>query len=61
MYWDGDSLMGVIEVLPTPSGKLLTELYREGCQVGVSSRGWASLKESPSGCITVQGDFELIT
>lgn len=61
VYWDGDSLMGVIEVLPTPSGNLLMELYREGCQVGVSSRGWASLKESPRGCITVQGDFELIT
>uniref|UniRef100_A0A7S1XAC1 Uncharacterized protein n=1 Tax=Tetraselmis chuii TaxID=63592 RepID=A0A7S1XAC1_9CHLO len=59
-YWEGDSLMGVIEVLPTPAGRLLMDLFREGCQVGVSSRGWASLREA-NGCITVQNDFELIT
>jgi hypothetical protein len=52
--------MGVIEVLPTPAGRLLMDLFREGCQVGVSSRGWASLREA-NGCITVQNDFELIT
>ena len=52
--------MGYIEVLQTPAGKLLGELFKSGCQVGVSSRGWASLREV-NGWITIQEDFELIT
>ena len=60
LHWEGDNLVGAIEVLPTPSGKLLMELYKSGRQVGVSSRGWASLRDE-NGCITIQDDFELIT
>jgi len=60
LRWVGDNLYGAIEVLPTPSGKLLMELYKSGRQVGVSSRGWASLRDE-NGCITIQDDFELIT
>ena len=42
--WDGDDVIGTIEILPTPSGNILTELFRNGITVGVSSRGMGSLK-----------------
>ncbi|KAG2440254.1 hypothetical protein HXX76_004366 [Chlamydomonas incerta] len=60
--WKGDQLWGTIEVLPTPSGLLLWELYSRGVKLGVSSRGWASLRSDPaSKCVFVDDDFELIT
>ena len=39
--------MGKIEILPTPSGNILTELFKNGITVGVSSRGMGSLKPGP--------------
>ncbi|KAG1667579.1 hypothetical protein FOA52_014660 [Chlamydomonas sp. UWO 241] len=62
VHWKGDMLMGTIEILPTPSGLLLWELYSQGIKLGVSSRGWASLRTDPrQRCIYVDDDFELIT
>ena len=29
-YWDGDNVMGKIEILPTPSGNILRELIASG-------------------------------
>lgn len=59
-YWDGDDLVGYVEVLPTPAGAMLKDLYLAGCRLGMSSRGWATLKEK-DGCVYIQDDFELIT
>ena len=57
--WDGDQLMGKIEILPTPSGNILKSLIDSGITVGVSSRGMGSLK--PMGEVQeVQDDFELL-
>lgn len=62
VHWLGSCLMGTIEILPTPSGLLLWELYARGVKLGVSSRGWASLKPDPRrNCTVVDEDFELIT
>ena len=36
--WKDEQLWGSIEVLPTPSGLLLWELYSSGIKLGVSSR-----------------------
>lgn len=58
--WDGDDVVGTIEILPTPSGNILTELFRNGITVGVSSRGMGSLKPSSDGVQEVQDDFELL-
>tara|TARA_Y100000114_G_scaffold139726_1_gene144004 strand:- start:118 stop:723 length:606 start_codon:yes stop_codon:yes gene_type:complete len=58
-YWDGDNVMGKIEILPTPSGNILKELIRNGITVGVSSRGMGSL-EDRGGVMEVQDDFELL-
>ena len=30
MHWDGDDLLGTVEVLGTPSGNILKELFRSG-------------------------------
>jgi len=58
-WWDGDNVMGKIEVLPTPSGNILKELIKSGVTVGVSSRGMGSLEER-QGVMEVQDDFELL-
>jgi hypothetical protein len=57
--WDGDNVMGKIEILPTPSGNILKELIKNGVTVGVSSRGMGSL-EQRGNVMEVQDDFELL-
>jgi hypothetical protein len=59
MWWDGESVMGKIEVLDTPSGKILKELVKSGVKLGISSRGLGSVKES-NGETIVEDDFQLI-
>jgi len=59
IWWNGDDVVGKIEILPTPSGNILTELFRNGITVGVSSRGMGSLKPT-GGVQEVQDDFELL-
>ena len=58
-WWDGDNVMGKIEILPTPSGNILKELIKAGVTVGVSSRGMGSLEQN-GGVMEVQDDFELL-
>ena len=57
--WDGDNIMGKIEILPTPSGNILKELIKNGVTVGVSSRGMGSLEQNGD-IMEVQDDFELL-
>ena len=59
MWWDGDHVIGKIEILPTPSGNILKALIDSGIQVGVSSRGMGSLKQMGE-VLEVQDDFELL-
>ena len=59
VWMDGASVMGKIKVLNTPSGKILNELISGGVQVGISSRGLGSVKES-NGQTLVEDDFQLI-
>ena len=59
VWWDGDKVMGKIEILPTPSGNILKALIESGITVGVSSRGMGSL-EDKDGVMEVQDDFELL-
>jgi len=65
MHWDGDDLTGTVEVLSTPSGNILKELFKSGIRLGISSRGMGSVKEvmsedGSSRLLQVQPDFELI-
>ena len=59
-WWDGDKVMGKIEILPTVSGNILKALIENNVTVGVSSRGMGSLKEINEGTLEVQDDFELL-
>ena len=59
IYWDGNNVMGKIEILPTPSGNILKALIQSGIKVGVSSRGMGSLKQMGE-TLEVQDDFELL-
>ena len=61
VYWNGDDVMGEVEILSTPSGNILKELFRNGITVGISSRGMGSVKDNMSeGTVEVQDDFELL-
>ena len=59
MHWDGDDLVGTVEVLSTPSGNILQELFVNGIRLGISSRGLGTINETYRGS-EVQDDFELI-
>ena len=64
MHWEGDNLLGTVEVLSTPSGNILKELFKSGIKLGISSRGMGSVEtvnEDDGDQVTqVQPDFELI-
>jgi len=59
MWWKGDDVMGKIEVLDTPSGKILKDLIKAGVKLGISSRGLGSVKQERGETI-VEDDFQLI-
>ena len=64
MHWKGDDLEGTVEVLGTPAGNILKELFKAGIKLGISSRGLGSVKEihedNGDDTVEVQDDFELI-
>ena len=63
MHWEGDNLLGTVEVLGTPAGNILKELFKAGIKLGISSRGMGSVetvKEAGSEAQEVQPDIELI-
>lgn len=60
MHWQGDDLIGTVEVLTTPNGNILRELFRNGIKLGISSRGLGSLKKISENSAIVGDDFELI-
>jgi len=59
IWWNGDHIMGKIEILPTPSGNILKALIESNITVGVSSRGTGSLKAGGT-VMEVQDDFDLL-
>ena len=67
MAWQGDDLVGTVEVLGTPAGNILKELFKSGIKLGISSRGLGSVKEihedegeEGGDTVEVQPDIELI-
>ena len=61
MHFNGNDLVGTVEVLGTPSGNILKELFKSGIKLGISSRGLGSVETiGESGAQEVQPDFELI-
>ena len=58
-YMEGNIVYGVVEILNTPSGKILQSLVESGVTLGISSRGVGSTKTQGDMQI-VQDDFQLI-
>ena len=60
MHWEGKDLCGTVEVLSTPSGNILKQLFKHNIRLGISSRGMGSVKPMRENTVMVQEDFELI-
>ena len=64
MHFEGDNLVGTCEILTTPSGNILRELFKNGIKLGISSRGLGSVEmvqEANGDTVSKVGDdFELI-
>ena len=66
IWWEGDEILGMVEIFSDPgekgtvSGRIAGALVNNGLIIGISSRGMGSLKES-DGVMEVQDDFELLT
>ncbi len=58
-YMKGDDVYGTIEILDTPSGKIIQSLIESGITLGISSRGVGSTSSRDNTQI-VQDDFQLI-
>lgn len=57
MWIQGDQVMGIIDILPTPNGKIVNELLDYGTDIGISSRGAGSVGAGN----VVDPDYQFIT
>jgi len=58
-YIEAGTVVGVIEILNTPSGQILQSLVESGVKLGISSRGVGSTRKQGDYYV-VQDDFQLI-
>lgn len=58
-HLEGGVVYGTVELLDTPSGKILQSLVESGVKLGISSRGVGSTKKQGDYYV-VQDDFQLI-
>jgi hypothetical protein len=59
VWWNGNDLMGQLQLLPTPAGNIAKALVMAGIPLGISSRGMGSVKQLGE-TVEVQDDFELL-
>lgn len=59
-WWDGDDLIGKIEILKTPCGNIARALFEAKIPVGISSRALGTTKNISEGTVEVQDDLELL-
>lgn len=60
LWWEGKDLYGDIEILPTPSGNILKELFKNNITVGISSRAMGTTTPIGEGLVQVEDDLDLI-
>jgi hypothetical protein len=58
-WWDGSNVVGTVKILKTPSGQIVQGLLDSGVQLGISSRGLGSVRETREATL-VEDDFSLI-
>ena len=63
LWWEGNNLMGRVELLDTPFGNIVKNILKAGHTIGISSRGTGSVREmnDGSGRVVVNDDFDLVT
>jgi len=59
IWWEGNNVMGELELLNTPSGKIAQEIVKHKIPLGISSRGMGSVRQIGE-TVEVQDDFELL-
>ena len=59
VWWEGNDLMGKLQLLPTPAGNIAKALVMSNIPLGISSRGMGSVKQLGE-TVEVQDDFELL-
>lgn len=61
VWWQGNDVMGEVEILSTPAGNILKELLKAGVTIGISSRGMGSVEHSVRhNAVIVKDDFDLV-
>lgn len=60
LHWEGDDLVGTVEILSTPNGEILKSLFKSNIRLGISSRGMGTIKKLTEHVDEVQDDFNLI-
>jgi hypothetical protein len=58
-HFDGNTVVGTVEILDTPSGKILQSLIESGVKLGISSRGVGSTAREGDYYVVLD-DFQLI-
>jgi len=60
IWWEGNDVVGEVEILNTPAGNILKELVLAGLTIGISSRGMGSVNQISEDTTQVQSDFNLV-
>jgi hypothetical protein len=60
VWWEGNTVMGKVEVLSTPRGKILESLLESGISIGISSRGVGTTQKTNEGLDEVQPDYQIL-
>ncbi|MDP3763669.1 MAG: primosomal protein [bacterium] len=61
IWWEGNNVLGEVEILNTPKGKIAQDLLSGGVQIGISSRGVGEVEKNNEGLDVVGEDFLLIS
>jgi hypothetical protein len=61
LWWEGNTLMGEGEILPTPNGMILKAIIEKGCRIGISSRGVGNGQTNSEGVLVIGESYKLIT
>src|SRR5574344_218192 len=63
LWWEGNNLMGRVELLDTPFGNIVKKILTAGWIIGISSRGTGTVRDMNDGTgrVVVNDDFDLVT
>lgn len=60
IWWESDDVLGKVEILPTPKGKIALDLMGAGVKLGISSRGVGETVKDDEGNDVVDESFMLV-